>query len=550
MRVINVITAGPQGPPGPQGPQGTPGSGSVDTSSFATTGSNSFIGTQRFSGSLIITGSVIVSGSNTFTNIGPAIFSGSIAAVQGITGSIFGTATTASYISPTFISASAASSGFGGGTSIDTSSFATTKSLNDLTITVNSLTAATSSYVTNSITSSMSVSSASFASTASYIQTAQTASYVLNSISSSFSTTASYWSGSILNSTSASFASTASFAPLYLPLIGGTISGNLNVIGTASFSYTTASIVQVGANTITLNTDNPASRFGGITVVDSGSFGNSSTGSLLWDSQNNKWVYSNPSGSSYDGGMLISGPRNTSGLGNETGMDVNFVAVGQGSDHIAPGTIYNSGSITQITGSLMVTAGITGSLLGTASYASQALSSSYALTASYVGLAQTASYVLTAQTASYVLQAVSSSFASTASYWSGSILNATSASYALTASYALNSAGGAAFPFTGSAGITGSLTVTGSIYTNGIIYSPFTIALNFTSTSPYTFIAPYAFSVSSSESIPSGSITVFYQASGSATSSSYSFGSTVNKFDNLIITPPAVGLVILNSNRL
>ncbi len=195
-----------------------------------------------------------------------------------------------------------------------------------------------------------------------------TSSWASNSISSSYALSGSY-------------AETASFAPAYLPLTGGTITGNLTVVGTASFAYTTASVVSVGTNVIILNTDNPSSRFGGITVVDSGSFGNSSTGSLFWDSQNNRWIYSNPSGSTYDGGMLISGPRNTSGLGNETGMDANFVAVGQGADHIRPGSIYNSGSITIVTGSLTVTQGITGSLEGTSSFA---ISSSFANTASIV----------------------------------------------------------------------------------------------------------------------------------------------------------------------
>lgn len=184
------------------------------------------------------------------------------------------------------------------------------------------------------------------------------------------------WAGNAVSSSytlSGSYAETASYAPTYLPLTGGTITGNLTVIGTASFTYTTASSVSVGTNIIVLNTDSPASRFGGITVVDSGSFGNSSTGSLFWDSQNNRWIYSNPSGSTYDGGMLISGPRNTSGLGNETGMDANFIAVGAGADHIRPGSIYNSGSITIITGSLTVTETVTGSLFGTASYATVAL---------------------------------------------------------------------------------------------------------------------------------------------------------------------------------
>ena len=162
----------------------------------------------------------------------------------------------------------------------------------------------------------------------------------------------------------ASYAETALSAPAYLPLTGGTISGNLTVIGTASFVYTTSSIVNVGNSTVLVNTNYPAVRFGGISVVDSGSFGNSSTGSLLWDSLMNRWIYSNPSGSTYDGGILIAGPKNTSGLGNETGMTEHFVAVGQGTDHIQPGTIFNSGSITQVTGSLTVTAGVTGSFTG------------------------------------------------------------------------------------------------------------------------------------------------------------------------------------------
>jgi len=99
------------------------------------------------SGSFSITGSLIVSGSNTFTNIGPSVFSGSVISTNGFTGSLAGTASfaltasyavsasyeiikeesssyadtasiailanTASYINPTFISASAAASGFG-----------------------------------------------------------------------------------------------------------------------------------------------------------------------------------------------------------------------------------------------------------------------------------------------------------------------------------------------------------------------------------------------------------------------------------------------------
>jgi hypothetical protein len=65
---------------------------------FGTT--NSITGSPNFtiSGStMTVTGSLIVSGSGTFTNIGPAVFSGSLTSTAGFTGSFSGTATSASY---------------------------------------------------------------------------------------------------------------------------------------------------------------------------------------------------------------------------------------------------------------------------------------------------------------------------------------------------------------------------------------------------------------------------------------------------------------------
>jgi len=78
--------AGPSGSQGPIGPQGP----AANTGSFATTGSNTFRGNQNISGSVTITGSLTVSGSSTFTNIGPAIFSGSVVSTEGFTGSFTG----------------------------------------------------------------------------------------------------------------------------------------------------------------------------------------------------------------------------------------------------------------------------------------------------------------------------------------------------------------------------------------------------------------------------------------------------------------------------
>jgi hypothetical protein len=121
---------------------------------------------------------------------------------------------------------------------------------------------------------------------------------------------------------------------------------NVTIYGTQSVSYITSSQLNITDNIISVNTFTPAIRFGGLAVYDSGSTGLS--GSMLWDSEQNRWIYSNPSGSSYDGGMIISGPRNTTGLGNEQGTLSNYVTKGQGGDHITSSAIYETASLVGI----------------------------------------------------------------------------------------------------------------------------------------------------------------------------------------------------------
>jgi hypothetical protein len=72
-----------------------------------------------------------------------------------------------------------------------------------------------------------------------------------------------------------------------------------------------------------------------------------------------------------------------------------------------------SGSLTVIGPTI---GSFTGSLLGTSSWADNAITASYILNAVSSSFSSTASYVENAQTASYVLNAVSSSFSSTASF--------------------------------------------------------------------------------------------------------------------------------------
>jgi hypothetical protein len=128
---------------------------------------------------------------------------------------------------------------------------------------------------------------------------------------------------------------------------------NITVYGTSSIEYITSSQVNIGSNVITVNTDTPAIRFGGLSVFDSGS--TQLTGSLFWDSEKNHWIYSNPSGSSYNSAMLMNGPRNTGSLGTEQGTLNNYVMKGQGGDHITSSQMIDDGTTVMIPGALQVT---------------------------------------------------------------------------------------------------------------------------------------------------------------------------------------------------
>jgi len=241
------------------------------------------------------------------------------------------------------------------------------------------------------------------------------------------------------------------------------IFGNLNVYGTSSISYITSSQLDISTNLITVNTSTPSIRFGGLAVYDSGSTG--LTGSILWDSQANHWIYTNPSGSSYSGGMLISGPRNTGSMGNEQGTTLNALMKGQGGDHITSSALFEDGSTftskvnTVITGSLTVTGIINGTIGGsiesasyafTASQAYNAISASYASIASQAANATSASYALISSQAANATSASYSMMSDTASYammvdemhTSSYAIMADTASYAMiadTASYSIMS---------------------------------------------------------------------------------------------------------------
>jgi len=137
-----------------------------------------------------------------------------------------------------------------------------------------------------------------------------------------------------------------------------TITQNLTVLGSSSLVYVTSSNLAVSASFISVNVFEPAERFGGLKVYDSGS--SNATASLAWDSQNNHWVYQNASGSSYSGGMLLAGPRNSGSLGEEVGLIDGRIPKSVGGDHLDNSIISESGTTITILGDLVANS-ITGS---------------------------------------------------------------------------------------------------------------------------------------------------------------------------------------------
>lgn len=114
------------------------------------------------------------------------------------------------------------------------------------------------------------------------------------------------------------------------------ISGSLTVEGlftavSMSTQYVTSSQYTIGTSRVIVNDDDLV-RFAGLSVVDSGS--TSATGSLLWDSLENHWIYEREDGGAYRSAVLIAGPKNYGTVGDEEELVVGRIPVATGGDHI------------------------------------------------------------------------------------------------------------------------------------------------------------------------------------------------------------------------
>jgi hypothetical protein len=230
----------------------------------------------------------------------------------------------------------------------------------------------TSSYNTGSFTGSFvgllegTSSWALNAITASYASNVpETASYALQALSSSYAESSSY----AVSSSYATIASSINTLNQNVTISGSlVVTDSFTVLGSASITYISESTLNIGTNLITVNTINPGARFGGLAVIDSGSSPQISA-SFLYDSIKDEFVFvhhSIPITSS----VFLQGPETYNDLGNEIYLTANRIPKGTGIEHIVDSNISDNGSVvsinsnTQITGSLIVSNGITGSFSG------------------------------------------------------------------------------------------------------------------------------------------------------------------------------------------
>ena len=147
-----------------------------------------------------------------------------------------------------------------------------------------------------------------------------------------------------LESITGSLATTGSNTFIGTQTITGSlfISSNLIVQGTSSLQNITASAVSIGTNLINLNTANPAIRYAGLVIGDSGSVGGS--GSFLYDSVQDEMIFVHRGTSTIvTSSVTLMGPQTFDNIGSETYPTSNIIQKGTGNEHLVDSCIYESG---------------------------------------------------------------------------------------------------------------------------------------------------------------------------------------------------------------
>ena len=253
-----------------------------------------------------------------------------------------------------------------------------------------------------------------------YLLNSQTGSFVKNTETGSFvrnTQTGSMLSPYTLNSQTASFLTTGSQNTTQTISGSLTILENLNILGSSSITFISSSTLNIGTNLITVNTINPTNRYGGLAVIDSGSSPLVSA-SFLYDSLQDEFIFvhKGTAAGAITSSHFMLGPETYDSLGNEIYLTANRIPKGKGNEHLNDSNITDDGTVvsinsnTQITGSLNVSAGITGSFSGSVvGYVPNEA------TTSFVTNSQTSSFVTNSQTGSFILNSQTASFATTGS---------------------------------------------------------------------------------------------------------------------------------------
>jgi hypothetical protein len=121
------------------------------------------------------------------------------------------------------------------------------------------------------------------------------------------------------------------------------ISSDLVVQGSSSLQNITASAVSIGTNIVNLNTANPAIRYAGLVIGDSGSVGGS--GSFLYDSVQDEMIFVHRGTSTVvTSSVVLMGPQTYDNVGSETYPTSNYIQKGTGNEHLANSCIIDDGT--------------------------------------------------------------------------------------------------------------------------------------------------------------------------------------------------------------
>jgi len=116
------------------------------------------------------------------------------------------------------------------------------------------------------------------------------------------------------------------------------VSGNLEVLGSATEVVMQSQTVEIDDNIIRLNAYSPFERYAGFEVMDSGSSGVSA--SLVWDSQEDYWMFVSSSGQS---SKLVGTSAGT--YGSESSLTVNTIPVASADNTIQDSLLTDDGSV-------------------------------------------------------------------------------------------------------------------------------------------------------------------------------------------------------------